>query len=86
MEKNLYLNFATTDIDIDEDKVDFPHWRRIHPYMKIGFPTYVGGDPGGWILKAEKYFHYYQTPEKSKVDVASMYLAGDALDIFSWLD
>lgn len=26
----------------------------------IEFPIVEGGDPRGWILKAEKYFYYYQ--------------------------
>lgn len=50
------------------------------------FPKYEGGDPRGWILKAEKYFQYYQTSEECKVDVASMYFEGDALDLFAWIN
>ncbi|GJS23752.1 retrotransposon gag domain, retroviral aspartyl protease, partial [Tanacetum coccineum] len=42
-------------------------------------------DPRGWILKAEKYFRYYQIPDAEKVGVASMHLKGNALDLFSWL-
>ncbi|KAI3777374.1 hypothetical protein L1987_47174 [Smallanthus sonchifolius] len=56
------------------------------PYNKINFPIFSDGDPRGWILKAEKYFHYYNIPDEEKVDVASMYLKGDALDLFSWLN
>ena len=56
------------------------------PYTKVEFPKFDGGDPRGWILKAEKYFRYYQTPEESKVDVAAMYLEGDALDLFAWVN
>ncbi|KAL7116648.1 hypothetical protein ACP275_03G017300 [Erythranthe tilingii] len=52
----------------------------------MDFPKYDGGDPRGWILKAEKYFRYYQTPEELKVDVAAMYLEGDALDFFDWIN
>jgi hypothetical protein len=55
------------------------------PYNKIDFPIFSGGDPRGWVLKAEKYFKFYQTPEDEKVDVASMYLEGDALDLFGWV-
>ncbi|KAD3641782.1 hypothetical protein E3N88_31006 [Mikania micrantha] len=55
------------------------------PFNKIEFPNYGGGDPRGWILKAEKYFKYYHIPEDEKVDIASMHLDGDALDLFSWL-
>ncbi|KAD7477760.1 hypothetical protein E3N88_00896 [Mikania micrantha] len=59
--------------------------RHFRPYNKIDFPTFNGGDPRGWVLKAEKYFRYYQIPEEEQVDVASMHLEGDALDLFSWL-
>ncbi|GJW45796.1 hypothetical protein Tco_0077442, partial [Tanacetum coccineum] len=54
-------------------------------YHEDGIPTFEGGDPRGWILKAKKYFRYYHTPDEQKVEVASMYLEGDALDLFAWI-
>lgn len=59
--------------------------RHYRPYNKIDFPTFSNGDPRGWILKAEKYFRYYNVPEEERVDVAAMHLEGDALDLYSWL-
>ena len=50
------------------------------------FPKYEGGDPRDWILKAEKYFQNYQSPNDCKVDVASMYLERDVLDLFAWIN
>ncbi|XP_076951349.1 uncharacterized protein LOC143624660 [Bidens hawaiensis] len=47
--------------------------------------SFIGGDPRGWILKAEKYFRYYQIPDEEKVEIASMHLEGYALDLYSWL-
>ncbi|KAH0750729.1 hypothetical protein KY290_029961 [Solanum tuberosum] len=38
------------------------------------------------IVHLEKYFCYYQTQEEHKVDIAAMYLEGDALDLFSWIN
>lgn len=73
----------------EDDDVDSPWWRRnpaSRPHTKMEFPKFEGGDPRGWILKAEKYFRYYQTPDELKVDIAAMYLEGDALDLFSWLN
>ncbi|KAF7815213.1 retrotransposon gag domain, Retroviral aspartyl protease [Senna tora] len=58
--------------------------RRHH--TKMEFPKFEGGDPREWVLKAEKYFRYYQTPDDLKVDIAVMYLEGDALDLFTWLN
>nr|GEX69751.1 retrotransposon Gag domain, retroviral aspartyl protease [Tanacetum cinerariifolium] len=59
------------------------HNRR--PFHKIEFPVFSGGDPRGWILKAEKYFRFYNTLDEEKVDVAAMHLEGDALDLYSWM-
>ncbi|XP_076896743.1 uncharacterized protein LOC143549833 [Bidens hawaiensis] len=42
-------------------------------------------NPRGWTLKPEKYFRYYHIPDEEKVDVSSMHLEGDALDLYSWL-
>jgi len=73
----------------DEDDVDSSWWtknpsRRHH--TKMDFPRFEGGDPRGWILKAEKYLRHYQTPNDLKVDIAAMYLEGDALDLFTWVN
>ncbi|GJR70324.1 putative nucleotidyltransferase, ribonuclease H [Tanacetum coccineum] len=38
-------------------------------------------DNGG----AEKYFRYYHIPDEEKVEVASMHLEGDALNLYAWL-
>ena len=81
-------NNRETYDDHEEGDMETPWWSRNSskwPYSKVEFPKYEGGDPRGWILKAEKYFHYYQTPEDLKVDIAATNLEGDALDTFSWV-
>jgi len=74
---------------VDEEDAECPWWMR-NPakrhHTKMEFPKFEGGDPRGWILKAEKYFRYYQTPDELKVDIAAMYLEGDALDLFAWIN
>ncbi|VFQ68798.1 unnamed protein product [Cuscuta campestris] len=70
--------------DSDEEYESSRRASRL-PHAKLEFPKFTGGDPRGWILKAEKYFRYYDVPEDDKVDVASMYLEGDALGLFSWM-
>ncbi|KAH0764516.1 hypothetical protein KY285_000387 [Solanum tuberosum] len=73
----------------EEEDIYSPMWLKNpfqRPHTKMKFPRFEGGDPRGWILKAEKYFSYYQTPEEHKVDIAAMYLEGDALDLFSWIN
>lgn len=59
-----------------------PSWRS---QIDIEFPKFEGGDPRGWILKAE-YFRYYQTPDDIKVNAAAMYLEVDALDLSAWIN
>nr|GEV27092.1 retrotransposon Gag domain, retroviral aspartyl protease [Tanacetum cinerariifolium] len=59
--------------------------QHFRPYNKINFPSFNGGDPRGWFLKAKKYFKYYHIPNEEKVEVASMHLEGDALEQYAWL-
>ena len=37
-------------------------------------------------FEVEKYFHYYHTPNELKVEIATMYVKGDALDLFAWIN
>jgi len=71
---------------LEEGEVDC-NWRHQETcrrsHTKMEFPKYEGGDTHGWILKAEKYFQNYQTPNDCKVDVTSMYFERDALDLFA---
>ncbi|KAF7834711.1 retrotransposon gag domain, Retroviral aspartyl protease [Senna tora] len=60
-----------------DEEHDVPWWMKSatrRPHTKMEFPKFEGGDPRGWILKAEKYFRYYQTLDELKVDIAVMYL------------
>lgn len=68
-----------------EEEWENPWWTKnqpLMPYTKMDCPEFEGGDPRGWILKAEIYFHYYQTLDDLKVDILAMYLGGDARDLF----
>ncbi|XP_028780228.1 uncharacterized protein LOC114736538 [Neltuma alba] len=85
-DRNRRRSFQRSHWEADSEDDPESALRRHMPYTKIDFPKFSGGDPRGWILKAEKYFRYYETPEEMKVDVASMYLEGDALDLFSWIN
>ncbi|GJY50086.1 putative mitochondrial protein [Tanacetum coccineum] len=48
--------------------------QHFRPYNKIEFPSFSGGDPRGWFLKAEKYFRYYHIPDEEKVENSSRLL------------
>lgn len=81
--------FAVPPIAPPEEEAENSWWNQnsSRPLnMKLEFPKFEGGDPRGWILKAEKYFRFYQTPDDLKVEVAAMYLEGDALDLFAWIN
>ncbi|GJZ59741.1 retrotransposon gag domain, retroviral aspartyl protease [Tanacetum coccineum] len=71
--------------DEDSESTDWYRNSTRRPFTKMEFPKFQGGDPRGWILKAEKYFRYYETLDESKVEIASMYIEGDALDLFAWI-
>lgn len=63
----------------EDGEVDITWWHREtsrHSQTKMEFSKYERGDPRGWILKAEKYFQYYQMPKDCKVDVASIFWNG----------
>lgn len=55
------------------------------PYTKIEFSRFEG-DPCGWILKVEIFFKHNQTHDDMMVDISAMYLEGDALDLFAWIN
>ncbi|CAH9112200.1 unnamed protein product [Cuscuta europaea] len=74
------------DIADEEMQPGWPQNFTRRPYAKVDFPKFDGGDPRGWILKAEKYFRYYQVPDNQKVEIASMSLEGEALDVFAWMN
>ena len=83
--KSKETTFGSRHGDDDSESSGWYHNSTRRPFTKMEFPKFEGGDPRGWILKAEKYFRYYQTPDESKVEIASMYLEGDALDLFAWI-
>ncbi|KAK4284135.1 hypothetical protein QN277_001007 [Acacia crassicarpa] len=81
--RNHGKNLWSRDSD-DESEPSHRHSRL--PYANIEFLEFSGGDLQGWILKAEKFFRYYDTLEDDKVKIAAMYLKGDVLDLFSWVN
>ncbi|KAH0737643.1 hypothetical protein KY290_036348 [Solanum tuberosum] len=73
----------------EQEDINRPMWTKNpsrRPHTMMEFPRFEGGDPRGWILKAEKYFCYYQTQEKQKFGITAMYPEVDTLDLFSWIN
>ncbi|RRT56943.1 hypothetical protein B296_00008245 [Ensete ventricosum] len=51
----------------------------LQPRIRVDFPHWEEGDPDGWILRAEHYFHYYRTPVDAMVEIIVIHLEGDAI-------
>ncbi|RWW56165.1 hypothetical protein BHE74_00037146 [Ensete ventricosum] len=49
------------------------------PRTRVDFPRWEDGDPIGWISLAEWYFLYHKTQDAFLVDIAVIYLEGDAI-------
>ena len=53
--------------------------------LRLDFPHFDGGEPHDWILKAQQFFAYCQTPEDQKLQIASFHMEGKALSWYCWL-
>jgi hypothetical protein len=56
------------------------------PHMKMDFPRWDEDDPFGWLSRAERFFHFYGTPETSRVEIASIHLKGEAVQWYDWFE
>ncbi|KAF8398707.1 hypothetical protein HHK36_014564 [Tetracentron sinense] len=54
--------------------------------IKLDFPSFEGGDPTGWLYRAEQFFSYHQTTPKQKLNIASFHLEGEALQWYCLLE
>jgi hypothetical protein len=54
---------------------NFIHTRALH----LDFPRYDGGDPSGWLYRAEQFFEYHQTQPAHQIRIASFHLEEEAL-------
>ncbi|RZS18221.1 hypothetical protein BHM03_00050454 [Ensete ventricosum] len=52
--------------------------------MKVDFPRWEEGDLIRWILHAERYFRFYRIADATQVEIAVIYLEGDAIQWFNW--
>lgn len=51
---------------------------------KLDLPVFDGTNPDGWILRAERFFHFYRLSEEDKLEAAVVALDGDALLWYQW--
>ncbi|RRT85540.1 hypothetical protein B296_00004171 [Ensete ventricosum] len=58
----------------------------MQPCMRVDFPRWEEGDPTGWLSHIERYFRYRRTPKASMVDIVVIYLEGDAIQWYNWLE
>jgi hypothetical protein len=50
---------------------------------RLDLPSFVGTKPNDWPKNCKFYFEYYQTPERYKVQLATMNFSNDAEEWFS---
>ena len=62
-------------VHCDEGCHEEPNWKA----RRLELPYFNGQDVDDWILKAEKYFSYYQLSEKQKMEVSVVCLEGEAM-------
>ena len=51
---------------------------------KLDLPLFDGTNPDGWILRAERFFHFYRLGEEDQLEAAIVALEGDALLWYQW--
>ncbi|KAH0743037.1 hypothetical protein KY290_031030 [Solanum tuberosum] len=51
----------------------------------VEFQRFCGENPKLWISQAERYFNFYKIEEDQKLNVASFYFDGEALEWYRWL-
>lgn len=75
-----FLNSDGEPISQENSGEERGNWRN----KKLDLPVFVGDDPDGWILQAERYFTFYSLSEKEKVESAIVNLEEAALQWFHW--
>ncbi|RWV77833.1 hypothetical protein GW17_00061288 [Ensete ventricosum] len=58
----------------------------VQPCMRVDFCRCEERDSTGWLSCVKCYFHYYQKPEASIVDITAIHLKGDAIQWYNWLE
>ncbi|KAH0712727.1 hypothetical protein KY289_008686 [Solanum tuberosum] len=53
--------------------------------MNVKLWQFRGENPDAWIVQAEHYFNCYKIEEDQKLNVASFYFDGEALEWYGWL-
>lgn len=66
--------------DFRGDSCGKSNWR----YKKLDLPPFEGINPVGWIMRAERYYHFYRLSEEVKVEAVVVGLEGDTLLWYQW--
>lgn len=62
------------------DQGGHSNWRL----RKLDLPLFDGKNPDGWILRAERFFHFYRLTAEDQLEAAVVALDGDALLWYQW--
>ena len=53
-------------------------------YRKLDMPIFEGNNPDGWVLRAERYFLFYNLTEEEMLEAAVVGMDGEALLWYQW--
>ena len=78
--RNRRMNEREALIEEDVSGGERCNWRL----LKLEIPPFSGEDLDSWIRKAEKYFSFYQSNEREKLEAATVSFEGEAEMWFDW--
>ena len=64
-----------------EKNVHFEVWGR-----QVEMPGFDGGNPEGWVFRAERFFFVHRLTDAEKLDVDAISFEGEALAWYQWED
>ncbi|RZS26574.1 hypothetical protein BHM03_00059931 [Ensete ventricosum] len=53
-----------------------------YTHIRVEFLKWKDGNPIGWISHVEIFFCFHRTPKESKVEIASIQLKGDVIQLY----
>lgn len=54
--------------------------------IKLEIPRFDGKDALSWMFKIKQFFYFHCTPEAQRLHITSLYMEGEALTWFQWMD
>jgi hypothetical protein len=65
---------------------DLPHPQGFaNTSIKLDIPRFDGTEALGWIFKINQFFEFHRTPKEQRLNIASFYMEGEALNWYQWM-